>query len=96
MVIEEEWIREIFIPTKDRSDTDFIGSATDVAQYIAKENRLKHSRDMINRVGKILSKMGFEHFKKNGRKVYALNLVQQEVVPENEEILISESICEAG
>lgn len=96
MVIEEEWIREIFIPTKDRSDADFIGSATDVAQYIAKENRLKHSRDMINRVGKILSKMGFEHFKKNGRKVYALNLVQPEVVPENEEILISESICEAG
>jgi predicted P-loop ATPase len=76
MVIEEEWIREMFVQTKDRTDADFVGSATDVAQYIAKENKLKHSRDMINRVGKILSKMGFEHFKKNGRKVYALNLLQ--------------------
>jgi hypothetical protein len=76
MVIEEEWIREMFVQTKDRTDADFVGSATDVAQYIAKENKLKHSRDMINRVGKILSKMGFEHFKKNGRKVYALNLLK--------------------
>jgi predicted P-loop ATPase len=90
MLIEEEWIREMFAPTKDRLDADFVGSATDVAQYIAKENKLKHSRDMINRVGKILSKMGFEHFKKNGRKVYALNLLKEEntieLVPMSHEV----------
>jgi hypothetical protein len=45
---------------------------------------------MINRVGKILSKMGFEHFKKNGRKVYALNLLKEEntieLVPMSHEV----------
>lgn len=96
MMIEEEWIREMFVQTKDRNDADFIGSATDVAQYIAKENKLKHSRDMINRVGKILSKMGFEHFKKNGRKVYALNLLQDHSDEQIQSDSLIEEICSIG
>lgn len=96
MVIEEEWIREMFVQTKDRNDADFVGSATDVAQYIAKENKLKHSRDMINRVGKILSKMGFEHFKKNGRKVYAMNLLQNQSDDSIETSELIEEICSEG
>lgn len=96
MSIEEEWIREMFEPAPDRYQADFIGSATDIAQYISKENKLKHSREMINKVGKILSRMGFEHFKKNGRKVYALKFIQTEENQESETSIISEEQIEVG
>ncbi len=74
--IEEDWIDELFTIAEDIEDADFVGSASIVTQYIAKANNVKSNISMINRIGKILTRKGYPTFKRNNRKVYALNFVK--------------------
>jgi predicted P-loop ATPase len=90
---EEEWVDELFKIADDLDEADFVGRASDVTQYIAKENNIKSSVAMINRIGKILTRKGYKTFKRKSRKVYALKLVknQEEVITTDELIHITEA-----
>jgi predicted P-loop ATPase len=93
--IEEDWVDELFTIADDIEEADFIGNASLVTQYIAKANNVKSNISMINRIGKILTRKGYSTFKRNSRKVYALNFVKSdEVIATVTEELIE--IMEAG
>jgi predicted P-loop ATPase len=74
--IEEDWVDELFTIADNFEEADFIGNASVVSQYIAKSNNVKSNISMINRIGKILTRKGYHTFKRNSRKVYALNFVK--------------------
>lgn len=76
--IEEDWVDELFTIADDIEEADFIGNASLVTQYIAKANNVKSNISMINRIGKILTRKGYTTFKRNSRKVYALNFVKSD------------------
>lgn len=95
--IEEDWVDELFTIANDLEEADFVGSASIVTQYIAKANNVKSNISLINRIGKILTRKGFPTFKRNSRKVYALNFVKsdEEIAAANSTEDIIE-IMEAG
>lgn len=76
--IEEDWVDELFTIADDIEEADFIGNASLVTQFIAKANNVKSNISMINRIGKILTRKGYSTFKRNSRKVYALNFVKSD------------------
>ena len=95
--IEEDWVDELFTISDDIEDADFVGNASVVTQYIAKANNVKSNISMINRIGKILTRKGYRTFKRNSRKVYALNFVKtdEEIATANVKENITK-IIEAG
>lgn len=74
---EEERFNSVFRPAKDKDKAGFVGSSSDILDQLSKVGGINNCDRSKIALGRILGALKVPHFKRNGRKVYALDFISE-------------------